>query len=198
MRLVAGFVCLLVVTSASVARGETSGTCASAFTVAAEAGTRLAVDSKPAEVNLVGTDEREIRVTCTVEDSARADEVHIRFHKKDGTSKLSITGGPSNNVHITIEIPHQTHLSVRMPAGAIHVKDVTGDKDIDVHAGELTISGVSPESYRTVDASVEIGEVHASQYSVEKGGFFRSFKRFSADGLYRLDAHVITGSIKLN
>jgi len=166
--------------------------------VPAEAGTRLAIYSKPAELNLVGTDEREIRVTCTVEDSARADEVRVQFRKDGGKGHLSITGGPSNNVHITVEIPHQTHLSVRMPAGAIHVHDVTGDKDIDVHAGELTITGVSPEAYRSVDASVGIGEVSASQYSVEKGGFFRSFKRFSADGLYRLDAHIMTGSIKLN
>jgi hypothetical protein len=168
------------------------------LTVPAEAGTRLAVYSKPAEVDLVGTDGREIRVTCRLDDSDDSARVHIRYRKDDGTGELSITDGPSNNVHITIEIPHQTHLRVRVPAGAIHVKDVTGDKDIDVHAGEVTISGVSPEAYRTVDASVEIGEVRASQYSVEKGGFFRSFKRFSADGLYRLDAHIITGSIKLN
>jgi hypothetical protein len=198
MKLVAGFICVLVVTSASAVRGETSGTCASEFTVPADAGMRLAVYSKPAEVELVGTDEREIRVTCTVEDSARAGEVHIRFRKNDGTGQLSITGGPSNNVHITIEIPHQTHLKVRVPAGAIHIKDVAGDKDVDVHAGEVIISGVSAQEYRSVDASVDIGEVRASEFSVDKGGFFRSFTRSSSEGLYRLDAHIITGSIRLN
>jgi len=201
MRLAAGFVCLLVATSASALRGETSGTCASGFTVPAEAGMRLSVYSKPAEVELVGTDEREIRVSCRLDDlddSARAHEVHIRFRKSDGAAQLSITGGPSNNVHITIEIPHQTHLKVRVPAGAIHIKDVAGDKDVDVHAGEVTISGVSAQEYRSVDASVDIGEVRASEFSVDKGGFFRSFTRSSAEGLYRLDAHIITGSIRLN
>ena len=198
MKLAAGFVCVLMVTSAVALWGDTSGTCASAFSVPADAGMRLAVYSKSAEVNLVGTDEREIRVSCTLDDSKRADEVRIRFRKNDGTGQLEITDGPSNNVHITIEIPHQTHLHVRMPAGAIHVKDVAGDKDIDVHAGELTISGVSPQEYRSVEASVEAGEVRASQFSVDKGGLFRSFKRSSAEGLYRLDAHIITGSIRLN
>lgn len=104
----------------------------------AEAGMRLAVYSKPAEVDLVGTDAREIRVTCRLDnsdESPRASEVHIRFQRTDGEGKLSITGGPSNNVHITIEIPHQTHLSVRMGAGAVHIRDVAGDKDVDVHAG---------------------------------------------------------------
>src|ERR1700738_2943345 len=125
MKLVAGFVCVLVMmTSASAARSETSGTCASTFTVPADAGMRLAVYSKPAEVNLVGTDQREIRVSCTLDEPSRAEEVRIRFRRGDGTGHLEITGGPRNNVHITIEIPHQTHLHVRMPAGAIHVKDV--------------------------------------------------------------------------
>jgi hypothetical protein len=199
MKVLAGFVCLLLVASASAARGETSGTCASGFIVPADAGMRLNVYSKPAEVELVGTDAREIRVTCRLgDDSDRASEVHIRFSKDEGVSRLAITGGPSNNVHITIEIPHQTHLKVRVPAGAIHIKDVAGDKDIDVHAGEVTISGVSAQEYRSVDASVDIGEVRASEFSVDKGGFFRSFTRSSAEGLYRLDAHIITGSIRLN
>jgi hypothetical protein len=201
MKLVAGLFCVLMATSASTAQGENEGTCANAFMVPAEAGMRLFVYSKPAEVDLVGTDGREIRVTCRLgdsDDSWRAGEVRIRFRKDDGASRLAITGGPSNNVHITIEIPHQTHLKVRVPAGAIHVKDVTGDKDIDVDAGELTITGVNPQEYRSVDASVDIGEVRASEFSVDKGGFFRSFKRLSAEGLYRLDAHIITGSIKLN
>ncbi len=198
MKLLVGFVCLLGTTAASMAWSETSGTCADTFTVPVEAGMRLAVYSRSAEVNLVGTDQREIRVTCRMDDSERADQVHIRFGKSDGTGKLAITGGPNNNVHITIEVPHQTHLNVRMPAGAIHVKDVAGDKDIDVHAGELTVSGVGPREYRTVEASVEIGEVRASEFDVDRGGFFRSFKKSSAEGLYRLDAHIITGSIRLN
>jgi hypothetical protein len=198
MKLLAGFVCLLVVTTASAAHGENDGTCASGLTVPAEAGMRLAIDSKPAGIDLVGTDAREIRVTCTVRESARAQEVRIHYRNKGGKGQLAITDGPDNNVQIVIEVPHQTHLSVRMGAGAIHIKDVTGDKDVDVHAGELTITGVSPQEYRSVDASVEIGEVKASEYSVNKGGFFRSFKRSSAEGLYRLDAHIITGSIQLN
>src|ERR1700692_477806 len=97
MRVLAGFVCLLVVSSASAAGGETSGTCASGFTVPADAGMRLAVYSKPAEVDLVGTDQREIRVTCRLEnsdESPRANEVFIRFRKdNNGVSRLAITGG---------------------------------------------------------------------------------------------------------
>ena len=203
MRALAGFICVLLATAAGAARGEgqardLQATCADGLTVPADAGMRLAVFARPAEVNLVGTDTREIRVTCKLDDEDRAKHVRIRYRGGDGKGELQIKGGPDNNVRITIEIPHQTHLHVRVPAGAIHIKDVAGDKDVDVHAGELTISGVNPGEYRSVDAEVEIGEVRAKEFSVAKGGFFRSFKRSSAEGLYRLDAHIITGSIQLN
>jgi hypothetical protein len=199
MKVLTGLVCMLVTAAgAAGARGETTGTCADVFTVSAEAGMRLVVFSRSAEVNLVGTDQREIRVTCKLDDQDDARRVHIRYRGGDGKGELAITGGPNNNVHITVEMPHQTHLRVRVPAGAIHVKDVSGDKDIDVHAGEMTISGVNPSEYRSVDAEVEVGEVKATEFSVDKGGFFRTFKRSSSEGLYRLDAHIITGSIRLN
>ena len=202
MRSLAGFICVLLATAATT-RGEgqirdVQTTCADGLTVPADAGMRLAVFARPAEVNLVGTDTREIRVTCKLDDEDRANHVRIRYHGGDGKGELAIRGGPNNNVRITIEMPHQTHLHVRVPAGAVYIKDVAGDKDIDVHAGELTISGVNPGEYRSVDAEVEIGEVRAKEFSVDKGGFFRSFKRSSAEGLYRLDAHIITGSIQLN
>ena len=203
MKALAGLVCVLMATATAAARGEdrirdAQGTCADGLTVPADAGMRLAVFARPAEVNLVGTDTREIRVTCKLDDEDRANRVRIRYYGGDGKGELAIKGGPNNNVRITIEMPHQTHLHVRVPAGAVHIKDVAGDKDIDVHAGELTISCVNPGEYRSVDAEVEIGEVRAREFSVDKGGFFRSFKRFSSEGLYRLDAHIITGSIQLN
>lgn len=203
MRALTGFVCVLMATALAGARSgspvhETQGTCADGLTLPADAGIRLAVFARPAEVNFVGTDAREIRVTCKLDDADSASRVRIRYRGGDGKGELVIKGGPDNNVRITIEMPHQTHLHVRVPAGAVHIKDVAGDKDIDVHAGELTISGVNPGAYRSVDAEVEIGEVRAKEFSVDKGGFFRSFKRSSAEGLYRLDAHIITGSIQLN
>jgi hypothetical protein len=48
-----------------------------------------------------------------------------------------------------------------------------------------------------VDASVDIGDVNASAFGVDKGGFFRSFSRTTAEGEYRLRAHVLTGEIDL-
>ena len=196
MRVAAGLMGVLM--AASTAGAQEAGTCASGITIPADAGMRLAIGSRSSGMDIEGTDAREIRVTCTMRDEDRADEVHLRLSVKNGKGELRITGGPSNNLQIRVEVPRQTHLWVRMPAGAVHVKDVNGDKDIDVHAGEVQISGVNPDAYQSVHAAVEIGEVRAKEYDVAKGGFFRSVERKSSNGLYRLDAHIITGSIHLN
>jgi hypothetical protein len=52
-------------------------------------------------------------------------------------------------------------------------------------------------TYKSIDASVDIGQVNASAWGVDKGGFFRSFTKTTADGEYRLRAHVMTGQIDL-
>lgn len=158
---------------------------------------RLAIDAKPAEVDVTGTDEPGIRIRCTLDDESRAAEVKIRFERTGDTGKLAIHGGPHNNVHIQIEVPWHTDLKLRIPAGEVRIDKVKGDKLIDAGAGEIVISGFEPQQYRYVHAWVNIGDVNAPVYNADKGGFFRSLERTNADGLYQLEAHVITGSIQL-
>jgi hypothetical protein len=84
-----------------------------------------------------------------------------------------------------------------MFAGEVRVEEVKGDKDIEVGAGQITISSIHDEDYRSVNASVSIGEVQARAFGTDKGGFFRSFTRKNLKGDYRLHAHVTTGEIDL-
>ncbi len=102
-----------------------------------------------------------------------------------------------DSLHVKIEVPWKTNLRVRMPAGEVKVEEIKGDKDIDLYAGQITISSEHEWNYRSVNASVTIGQVSAAVYGADKGGFFRSFTRKSADGEYRLRAHVMTGEIDL-
>jgi hypothetical protein len=79
----------------------------------------------------------------------------------------------------------------------VKVGDIAGDKDIDLYAGQITIATAGGGSYKSVDASVDIGDVNASAWGVDKGGFFRSFTKTTVNGEYRLRAHVLTGEIDL-
>ena len=84
-----------------------------------------------------------------------------------------------------------------MAAGEVKVEEIAGDKDIDLYAGQISISSARPWDYRSVDLSVDIGEVKAPAYGADRGGFFPSFTKKTVDGEYGLHAHVITGEIDL-
>jgi hypothetical protein len=188
-------VCLL---GSSAGFAQSSGTCAAAFSAPLRAGSALTIESRSGEVDVVGSDQQGLRVTCTLDDADRARDVHVEFEQTGDFAKLRLRGGPTNNVRIRIELPRRTDLKLRVPAGEVRIDQVSGDKDISLSAGEITVSHVNGAEYRTVQASVGVGAVNATEFGVGKGGFFRSFSRDTAGGLYRLRAHLISGNVQLN
>ena len=161
--------------------------------------TVLRIQSLPAGLEIVGTDQAAIHVSCTSSDEDEAQHIRIQFHGKQDDETLTIKGNmhKGNNVKIRIEVPRKTSLRVEMSAGEVKVEEIAGDKDIDLYAGRIAISSTHPWDYRSVDVSVSIGEVKAPVYGAEKGGFFRGITKETAGGEYSLHAHVITGQIEL-
>jgi hypothetical protein len=180
---------------------QTTVTCDQTLTAALHARSLLGIESRPAGLEIVGTDEETIKVTCDTRnsDGGNAGRIRLRFSPNATGGKLKIEGEHlrhGNGAQIRIEVPKRTSLMVRMPAGEVKVEQVSGDKDIAVWAGQITISNHTWD-YRTVDASVSIGQVNAPMYGANKGGFFRGVEKSTQDGEYRLHAHVTTGQIDL-
>lgn len=182
---------------AGSARAETS--CAQTLDAPLRPRTVLTIHSRPAGLEIVGTDQAAIHVSCTSSDEGDAQHTHIQFHGNSDDETLTITGDlhKENNVRIRIEVPRKTSLRVEMSAGEVKVEDIEGDKDIALYAGQISISSTHPWDYRRVDVSVSIGSVNAPVYGAQKGGFFRSVKKKTAGGEYSLHAHVMTGEIDL-
>ena len=158
----------------------------------------LTIESRPAGLEIVGTDEAVIHVTCTGKDAEEAEQIRLRFFGNQDVGKLTIDGGShEGNFQVRIEVPRKTSLKVRMSAGQVKVEEIAGDKDIDLYAGQISIASARVWDYRNVHVSVDVGEVNAQAYGAEKGGFFRSFSKHSAAGEYSLHAHVMTGQIEM-
>ena len=173
--------------------------CGQTLNAALRSGANLAIDSRPAGIEIVATDQEAIHVSCTSSDTDNTRDTRLRFSGTPTQAKLTISG-PSiknGNLQIRIEVPRKTNLAVQMPAGQIKVEEIEGDKNIELHAGQISISLTHKWNYRKIDASVGIGQVNAQIYGEEKGGFFRVFKKENPDGDYRLYAHVTTGQIEL-
>lgn len=179
--------------------GQTNGVCGQILDAPLRDRADLTIDSRPAGLEIVGSDKEVIHVTCTADDMDAARNVKLRFSGGTDSGHLKIAGsyGNHNNLLIRIEVPRKTNLRVHMGAGEVTVKEIAGDKAIDLYAGQITISSERAWDYRRIEASVDIGEVKASAYGVDKGGFFRTFARKNDNGEYRLYAHIVTGEIDL-
>jgi hypothetical protein len=184
-------ICLLLALPFGLS-AQTSGTCASPFEAPAVSGREIAMNLRAGDIEIAGTDAAVVRVSCTV-DRGRSDQVRISF----AANRLTIRGGPRNDVHFHIEIPRATNLVVRASAGDMTLSGITGDKDVELNAGDLTINVGDPASYRHVEASVLAGDVRASAFGIEKDGLFRSFDKTFSAGRYRLRAKLLAGDLTL-
>ena len=156
------------------------------------AGGSIRMELCPSGIEIVGTDAPAVRVSYHPE----REDVRVRLEISGDRADLRLTGCPHNNFQARIEIPKTSALHVRMMAGQLDVREVTGDKDVELSFGQLNIDVGKAEEYARVDASVNSGQIDALAFGVNKGGLFRSFDQHGP-GKYKLHAHVGAGQVDL-
>jgi hypothetical protein len=148
------------------------------------------------EFRIVGHSDNRVVVHVSGRNADNARDLTVRFRRSDNTADLRVFGGPKNNLEVTIEVPSSAMLLVRMPAGDLSIEGVSGDKDVELHFGDLTISVGNAADYIHVDASVMSGDLEAAPFGESHGGLFRSFEK-NGTGKYKLHAHVGAGDLTL-
>jgi hypothetical protein len=159
-------------------------------------GGRLRIHLRSGEFHIEGSDSNRITVRVEGRNAWRASDMRVQLDRSSDSADLTVTGGPKDELTVTIEIPRKTGLFVRMPAGSLGVHRVIGDKDAELHAGEMTIDVGEPGDYSRVDASVYSGGLEAPPFGESHGGLFRSFHK-QGNGRYFLHAHVGAGDLSL-
>jgi len=160
------------------------------------AGSRLRLHLRSGDFHIDGTDQNRILVRVEGRNAWRASDLRVQFERSSDAADLTISDGPKNDLSVSIEIPRKTGLFVRMPAGNLEVHRVIGDKDAELHAGELIIDVGDASEYSRVDASVYSGGLEAAPFGESHGGLFRSFHK-EGSGRYILHAHVGAGDVNL-
>jgi hypothetical protein len=160
------------------------------------AGSRIALHIRSGAVRIVGSDEGKLTVNISGRNKNKIDDLRYRFTSSSGSAELHVTGGPRNDLDIEVRIPRNSELYARIPAGDVTIENITGSKDVELRAGDLTISVGNPADYSNVEASVVAGDISASPFGEDHGGLFRSFHK-SGPGKYTLYAHVTAGDLTL-
>ena len=159
-------------------------------------GGQLDLHIRSAEIHIVGSDEDKVVVRVEGKRASESTDMKASFERTDRFGRLRIRGGPSNDVKITILVPRKSDLSIHIFAGDVEVKDVIGNKDVDLSAGDLTIDVGNVSDYAHVEASVTSGSIEGGPFGQSQGGLFRSFEKFGS-GKYKLVAHVGAGDLTL-
>jgi hypothetical protein len=166
------------------------------FTADFYSGGKLRMYLRSGDFRIVGGSDNKITVRINGGNAYRATDLRVQLEGSNNLANLTVSGGPKNDLEVTIEVPRKTGLFVRMPAGNLELRHVTGDKDAELHAGELIIEVGEVSDYSRVDASVYSGGLEASPFGESHGGLFRSFHK-EGNGRYHLHAHVGAGDLTL-
>jgi hypothetical protein len=166
------------------------------FTADFNSGGKLRMSLRSGDFHIVGSSDNRITVRITGRNAYRASDMRVQLEGSNNSADLTVSGGPKNDLEVTIEVPRKTGLYIRMSAGNLELQHVTGDKDAELHAGELIIEVGDPSDYSRVDASVYSGGLEASPFGESHGGLFRSFHK-EGNGRYHLHAHVGAGDLTL-
>jgi hypothetical protein len=166
------------------------------FTTDFHSGGKLRMYLRSGDFRVVGGADNKITVRITGRNADRASDVRVQLEGSNDSADLTVSGGPKNDLEVIIEVPKKTGLFVRMTAGNLELKHVVGDKDAELHAGELIIDVGEASDYSRVDASVYSGGLEANPFGESHGGLFRSFHK-EGNGRYHLHAHVGAGDLTL-
>jgi len=166
------------------------------FAVDCPSGSNLRLHLRSGEFRIVGHSDNRVALHLSGRNADNARDLTVRFRRSDNTADLRVFGGPKNDLEVTIEVPSSAILFVRMPAGDLSIEGVSGDKDVELHFGDLTISVGNAADYSHVDASVMSGDLEAAPFGESHGGLFRSFEK-NGTGKYKLHAHVGAGDLTL-
>jgi hypothetical protein len=166
------------------------------FEAAFPSGGQIRMHIRPGAIKIIGSDEKKIQVHYSGKNADQSKHVKVSLKTSGDVGELNISGGPRNNFEIEVEVPKSCNLYLRITAGEVEVAGITGNKDVELSFGDLTVEVSKAEDYAHVDASVYSGDLDAEPFAVSKGGLFRSFQK-QGPGKYRLHAHVGAGELML-
>lgn len=166
------------------------------FEAAIPSRAHIALHIRSGEIRIVGAEDGKVSVDVTGKNKDKIDDLRYRLTSSSGNAELHISGGPRNDLTIEVRVPRSAELYARIPAGDVTIKNMAGSKDVELHAGDLTIEVGNPADYSVVEASVTAGDISAAPFHEDHGGLFRSFKK-SGSGKLTLYAHVGAGDLTL-
>lgn len=141
------------------------------FETGFSSGGRLRLDVRSGDVRVSGTNSDKITIHYEGRKAGEVEDVAIHFKKTGNDGVMTLSGGPRNDFQIRIEVPREADLHVRMPFGALAIENVHGSKNVELHAGDVSIEMGDPKDYAHIEASVTTGGLDSAPLVSPKAGY---------------------------
>jgi hypothetical protein len=166
------------------------------FEAPVASGAAIALHIRSGDIRILGSDSEKLTVDISGKNKDKIEDLRYVLTSGSGRIELRVSGGPRNELTIEVHIPRNSDLYARIPAGDVTIEKVVGSKDVELHAGDLTIEVGNPADYARAEASVSAGDIAAGPFGESHSGLFRSFSK-SGTGKYNLHAHIGAGDLTL-
>jgi hypothetical protein len=148
------------------------------------------------DFRIVGSDSDDITIQTNGKNQPLSKKMKVHLERTGDSLSITFSHVPKNECQVTIAVPKETNLFARMRAGDLSVDGVSGDKDLELTGGDMSIQVADPADYGPVDLKVKFGDVSGSLFGDPKGWMGSSLKR-DGNGRYKLHAHVFAGDLTL-
>jgi hypothetical protein len=181
--------------AAMPAAAETQGETQTETRAFAPGGT-LRLTMRAGDVRILKGDTTQIRVRYTSESrrSDFAERVTLRFDVRGKDATIDFHMPSHGDLAVEVEVPAQTDLRVNLSVGDLTVRGVEGNKDLQVHVGDIEVESVTQASYRRLDASTHVGDITTAEYLRVHGWIGNSVKS-DGTGAYRVHVRTRIGDI---
>ena len=142
---------------------------------------------------VLNPESKEIVVTTQTKSADKVKDIQVKVNVVGSRADVRVSG--PKQFKYRSELPTAADLKVRMSAGDLNVSGVDGNVDVELHAGDCSITlGAAPEDFGPIDLSVRAGDLQANKFEANKSGLFRHFRQKRVSK-YRFHAHVGAGDL---
>ena len=157
------------------------------------AGGKVDIHLDAGDYEVRAASDNHVRVTMTGRTGDATVDVAIAGTHAD----VTVRNTSHTNFTCVIEVPKVSDVAIRLSAGDLRVGDITGSKDIESTAGDVSIAVGNSAAYASVDAAVRIGDLSTGPFDGSQSGLLGHELRWTGKGKHTLRAHLGVGDLKL-